>query len=124
MLLQGVRLSGVMMCIMLYCAVFIIARYSMAIESPGETHVQPGLLLFIFPGVLAGLYSKEAPLSVALCGAILATPICLLLLHSRFVVHAGFWQEFAWYASALFWCGSGTLVVMLCRAIGGSRRRI
>ncbi|KOC92802.1 inner membrane protein YbjM [Winslowiella iniecta] len=122
MLLQGVRLPGVMTCIMLYCAVFIIARFGMVIESSGETQVQPGLLLFIFPGVLAGLTSREAPLGVALCGAVVATPLCLLLLHTHFILQSGFWQEFAWHASALFWCGSGALVVMLWRAMFSPRR--
>ena len=117
MLLQGVRLSGVMTCLLLFCAVFIIVRYGIAIDRPGEGRVQPGLLLFVAPGVLSGLTSRQAPLSVALFGALLAIPACLLLSYSRFVAGAGFWQELAWYASALFWCGSGALVLMLWRAM-------
>ncbi|MBP2170566.1 hypothetical protein J2125_003758 [Erwinia toletana] len=123
MLLQGVRLSGVLTCVMLFCAVFIIVRFGMAVDSPGEIRVQPGMLLFILPGVLAGVTAREAPLSVALGGALLSIPLCLLLSHTRFIVAASFWQELAWYASALFWCGSGALVVMLWRAMFGSRPR-
>lgn len=124
MLLQGVRFSGVLTCMLLYCAVFIIVRYGIAINNPAETQIQPGLLLFIVPGVLAGVASREAPLSVAMLGALLATPVCLLLLQLRFATSSGFWQEFAWYASALFWCGSGALAVMLWRAICSSRRHL
>ncbi|MFS2223414.1 inner membrane protein YbjM [Pantoea sp. B65] len=106
---------------MLFCAVFIIVRFGITIDRPGEPRVQPGLLLFIIPGVLAGLTAREAPLVVALGGALLAIPICLLLSFSHFVVDSGFWQELAWYASALFWCGSGALVIMLWRAMFGTR---
>ena len=48
MLLYGVRWPGVMICMTLYCATFLLARYS-GEDTSGYSSEQTGLLLFMLP---------------------------------------------------------------------------
>lgn len=102
-----------MSCGLLYLAIYAITRLN---ENGGELSGEPGLLLFIVPGVFSGLNSKELPLSVALYSSAIATPLCLLLHHYHLVHTQTFWQEVAYLVSAFFWCGFGVLLTMLFRA--------
>ncbi|WP_264289389.1 inner membrane protein YbjM [Duffyella gerundensis] len=111
--LRAVRLSAVINCLSLYCAIFILARYSAALGQ----HGQPALLLFMLPGALAGLIARPSAVTVALSGALLATPVCLLMLALPLLNLSSPLQEFAWHASAIFLCVCGALLVSLWRAL-------
>lgn len=121
MLLYGVRWPGVLMCMSLYCATFFLTRYGVAEDAPGQTSEQTGLLLFMLPGLIAGLINRNTPLSLALLAALAATPCCLLLGFSSAVMRFSPLQELAWMTSAIFWCGFGALLVMLWRTLAASR---
>jgi len=101
----------------LYSIVFLAVRYGMVIEGSAWAQARPGLLMFTLPGGVAALISKEHPLSVALLGALLATPFCLIFLHYYSLHYHAPFQELAFDTSAIFWCGSGALIVMLCRTL-------
>lgn len=107
--------SGVIACSSLYGLLFLAVRYLIAIGS--VNHVQFGLLLFIIPGALAALMSKDAPFTVLLLAMLLASPPCLALMQLNTFHSVGLGQEIAIITSAVFWCGSGALAVMLCRTL-------
>ena len=107
--------SGVIACSSLYGLLFLIIRYLMAIG--GISHVQFGLLLFILPGALAAWVSKDAPFTVLLLAILLASPPCLALMQLTVFHSVGLGQEIAIITSAVVWCSSGTLAMMLCRTL-------
>ena len=120
MLLYGVRWPGVMICMTLYCATFLLARYS-GEDTSGYSSEQTGLLLFMLPGLVAALINRLTPLSHALLAALAATPCCLLIGFSHAFISQSLLQELAWLTSAIFWCGFGALLVMLWRTLAASR---
>lgn len=115
--LRAVHLSAVINCLSLYCAIFILARYSATLTASLGHHGQPALLLFLMPGILSALTVRDVAASVALCGALLATPICLLMLALPLLNAQSPFQELAWHASAIFLCLCGALLVILWRAL-------
>lgn len=115
MWLEEIKWSGVVACSSLYGALFLAVRYLIAVS--GDGHAQLGLLLLILPGALAALMSKEAPLTVLLLAMMLASPPCLALMQLNVFHSMGLGQEIALISSAVFWCGSGTLGVMLWRTL-------
>ncbi|HBI08289.1 inner membrane protein YbjM [Erwinia persicina] len=115
MWIKGIRWTGLIACSALYGAIYIAVRYPLPAGYSG--HAQLGLLLFVLPGALAALTSREAPLTVMTVAIALASPPCLLLMQSDGFNSVGLGQEIAFIASAVFWCGSGTLAVMLWRTL-------
>lgn len=121
MLFYGIRWPGVLTGMIVYCAMFALARQEATDESGGASAYQAGLLLFMLPGILMALINRQAPLSQALMVALVATPCCVMLTFSSlFETHAVL-QELAWLASAIFWCGFGALLVMLWRMLCAGR---
>lgn len=119
MVFKGMTWTGVVVCFVLYCLVFVAVRFEMNVDSIIQSRPRLGLLIFAVPGAIAALTSKEAPLTIALAGAFLATPVILLVMHFTLAAHSSFLQEIAFTTSAVFWCGSGALGVMLSRTLLG-----
>lgn len=115
MRLEDIKWSGVIACSSLYGVLFLAIRYLIAVS--GDGHAQLGLLLLILPGALAALMSRDAPLTVLLLAMLLASPPCLALMQLDMFHSMGLGQEIALISSAVFWCGSGTLGVMLWRTL-------
>lgn len=115
MWMKGIRWSGLIACSVLYGAIYIAVRFPLPAGYSG--HAQLGLLLFVLPGALAALTSRDAPLTAMAVAIALASPPCLLLMQSDGFNRLGLGQEIAFIASAVFWCGSGTLTVMLWRTL-------
>jgi len=113
--MKGIRWSGLIACSVLYGAIYIAVRFPLPAGYSG--HAQLGLLLFVLPGALAALTSRDAPLTAMAVAIALASPPCLLLMQSDGFNRLGLGQEIAFIASAVFWCGSGTLTVMLWRRL-------
>ena len=57
-----------------------------------------------------------------LVGAMLAAPICLVVMRLFFVTQRSFWQELAWLMSAVFWCALGALCYLFVRSLLHNRR--
>ncbi|WP_338562499.1 inner membrane protein YbjM [Erwinia sp. E_sp_B04_7] len=121
MVFKGMSWTGVIACFVLYCLVFVAVRYEMNLDSIMQTKPRLGLLMFGVPGAIAALTSREAPLTVALAGAFLATPLVLLGLHISLAEQGSLLQELAFITSAIFWCGSGALLIMLLRTLWGNK---
>ncbi len=67
-----------------------------------------GLLYFCCP-VRPPAASPGRRVIQPLVGAILATPVCLLIMRIFFAAQRTFWQQLAWLFSAVFWCALGAL---------------
>ena len=115
MWLKAFNWSGVIACSSLYGLLFLVVRYLMAMG--GINYGQFGLLLFMLPGALAAWMSKDAPFTVLLLAMLLASPPCLALMQLTIFHSVGLGQEIAIITSAVVWCGSGTLIVMLYRTL-------
>lgn len=119
MIFKGLSWTGIICCFVLYCLVFVALGYEINVDSLMQSKPRLGLLMFAIPGAVAALTSKEAPLTVALSGALLATPIVSEGLAISETDNSAFLQSLAFMTSAFFWCGSGALVVMLSRTLLG-----
>ncbi len=117
---KGINWPGLLCCSLLHGIIFMVVRYQLvAGHSP---HAQYGLLLFLVPGALAAQMSKNNPLTVMLLAMLFASPPCLILMQFTVFKSVGLWQEIALISSAVFWCGLGTMIVMLWRSMLASAK--
>lgn len=117
MVFKGMSWTGVAISFVLYSIVFMALRYDMFTEGGAVMQARPGLLMLILPGAAAALTSKETPLTVTLLAAVSATLFCLFILNFYSDMCYDPIQELAFDASAIFWCGSGSLLIMLIRTL-------
>lgn len=117
MMFKGLSWTVMTGSVVMYSIVFLVVRYGMFLGGDATMQACPTLLMLTIPGALAALTSKESPLTVAVLGALLATPICLVIIHCYPEWCYDLVQEVAFDTSAVFWCGSGALLVMLLRTI-------
>ncbi len=71
MWIKGISWPGLVACSILYGAIYIAVRFPLPVGYVG--HAQLGLLLFLLPGALAALTSKEAPLTAMALAIALAS---------------------------------------------------
>ena len=57
-----------------------------------------------------------------LLGAMLAAPLCLLMMRLMYISTRSFWQELAWLLSGVFWCALGALCYLFVRSLVQHRR--
>lgn len=111
------RWIGIMSCFILFILVFISqklpVRSGQFDSGPGA---ELGLLFFLAPGIIASFFSGREQLVKPLLGALLAMPICLLVVRIGMTPGRPFWQELAWICSAVFWCAVGALSCLMFRA--------
>jgi len=69
-----------------------------------------GFLLFLLPGIVGGLLSRGSKIFCPLLGALLVSPLCLLLFNVSSVLHYTLWYQVTYLLSAIFWCACGALV--------------
>lgn len=107
------RWAGTICCFVLFIVVFIFHKALLSQANPVKGRMDLGMLCFIAPGVIASLFCRRGRVFRPMLGAILASPLCLLLF---MVWHSGgrsFWQEVAWTFGAIFWCTLGALCYLL-----------
>jgi Putative inner membrane protein of Enterobacteriaceae. len=109
--------AGVISCFLLFIVVCLVLAFNVKGAFRAEGHAELGLLFFIFPGAAASFLSRGDEVVKPLIGAMLAAPLCLLLLRLLFVTSRSFWQEMAWLLSAVFWCALGALCFLFIRAL-------
>lgn len=116
-------LAGIICCFILFIVVCLslIMNVDGAFRASG--HPELGLLFFILPGVVAGIFSRRRNVLVSLIGAILAAPLCLVLMHVCFTPVRSLWQELAWLFSGLFWCSLGALCYLFFSGLFTPRAR-
>lgn len=116
-------LAGILCCFILFIAVCLSLATNMDGAFRASGHPELGLLLFILPGVVAGMFARRHNVMSSLFGAILAAPLCFVLMQLFFTPVRSFWQELAWLFSGLFLCSLGALCYLLVSRIISGRLR-
>lgn len=112
---RSLRWTSATLGVALYSLVFIYAhRYWLVINALGG---QPELLLFLLPGAVMALLHAESPLKSTLLMALWGTLLGVLLLNNSLLAHTSWLTLSVWSLSALFWAGSGALLVRLARIV-------
>ncbi|CAM4060026.1 MULTISPECIES: inner membrane protein YbjM [Lelliottia] len=109
--------AGVVCCFLLFIAVCLSLAFHVKGAFRTSGHPELGLLFFILPGVVASFLSRGGEVVKPLIGAMLAAPLCLVLLRLVFVSSRSLWQELAWLMSGIFWCALGALSFMFVRSL-------
>ncbi|MGL5697860.1 MAG: inner membrane protein YbjM [Kluyvera sp.] len=115
--------AGVICCFILFIAVF--AALMLHVKDTLHTSGNPelGLLFFLIPGAVASYVSSRRRVLRPLLGAILASPLCLLLARLFLSSDRSIWQELAWLFSAIFWCALGALCFLCVNSLLHDKRR-
>ena len=115
---------GIVCCFMLFivvCGFLLLNKDVDIVRSPG--HRELGLLLFIVPGLFSALMIGGQTVLRTVVGALLAVPVCLLMIRNIIDIPRSMWQELAWLSSAVFWSALGTLCFQFLRIVLVKRRR-
>ncbi|MFP7301279.1 inner membrane protein YbjM [Klebsiella pasteurii] len=106
---------------------FIVVCLSLLLHMKGAFRAtgnpELGLLFFLLPGAAASCLSPGQRVIRPLIGAMLAAPVCLVVMRLFFVTQRSFWQELAWLFSAVFWCALGALCFLFICAWLDTRRK-
>ncbi|HAT1611122.1 TPA: hypothetical protein I8Y12_002743 [Raoultella planticola] len=105
---------------------FIVVCLSLLLHMKGVLRAtgnpEVGLLYFLLPGAATSCLSPGQRVIQPLVGAILATPVCLLIMRIFFAAQRTFWQQLAWLFSAVFWYALGALCFLFICAWLDTRR--
>jgi len=113
---RSLRWTSATLGVALYSLVFIYAhRYWLVGNAP--LGGQPELLLFLLPGAVMALLHAESPLKSTLLMALWGTLLGVVLLNNTLLAHTSWLTLTVWSLSALFWAGSGALLVRLARIV-------
>lgn len=104
--------EGGLFCFILFILAFVIHNLFLTDSAPASGKMDPGMLCFIIPGVLGSLCSRRARFLAPVVGALVAVPVCLLLINFWEQDDAGLVQELAWLSGAVFWNALGALSVL------------
>jgi hypothetical protein len=114
--------AGVISCFLLFTVVCLSLAFNVKGAFRASGHPELGLLFFTLPGAVASFLSRRGEVVRPLLGAMLAAPLCLLLMRLLFVTSRSFWQELAWLLSGVFWCALGALCFLFVRSLMRQRR--
>ena len=114
--------AGAISCFLLFTVVCMSLAFNVKGAFRASGHPELGLLFFILPGVAASFLSREGEVVKPLLGAMLAAPLCLLLMRLVLTSSRTIWQELAWLLSGVFWCALGALCYLFVRSLVQHRR--
>jgi cytochrome c oxidase subunit IV len=114
--------AGMVCCFLLFTVVCLVLAFKVKGAFRASGHPELGLLFFILPGIVASFIARGGEVIKPLIGAMLAAPLCLLVMRLVFVPSRSFWQELAWLLSGIFWCALGALCFMFVRSLIHRRR--
>ncbi|MCU6670833.1 inner membrane protein YbjM [Enterobacteriaceae bacterium H4N4] len=113
---------GIACCFLVFTAVCIGLTFNMQGAFIASGHPELGLLFFTLPGIAASVVSRGGEVVRSLVGAILAAPICLVVMRLVFNPSRTIVQELAWLLSGVFWCALGALFFLFVRRVFEHRR--
>jgi len=115
--------AGVVSCFLLFTVVCMSLAFNVKGAFRASGHPELGLLFFILPGAVASFLSRKGEVVKPLLGAMLAAPLCLLMMRLMYVPSRSVWQELAWLLSGVFWCALGALCFLFVRSLLDRRKR-
>lgn len=107
--LKWQNVAGVVCCFLLFILMFVLCRFILSYGYSLRGHINPGLLIFILPGVIASLLSPYGRVSQPLFGALLAVIPCMLMIQLWCIQESSLWQDLAFMFGAVFWSTLGAL---------------
>lgn len=116
-------LAGIFCCFILFIVVCLslVMKVDGAFPASGDPDL--GMLFFILPGLVAGFFAHRRNVMLSLSGAILAAPLCFILMRFGLTPVHSFWQELAWLFGGLFWCSLGALCYLFISRVIAARTR-
>ncbi|MGV3345080.1 inner membrane protein YbjM [Enterobacteriaceae bacterium LUAb1] len=115
MVLRAVSVRALFSGALAYAGVFVFICYKIVIDGDVAATTRLNVLLFMLPGILVALTSREKTLVTAFFSSLIAIPFCLAMTHLPLFNGHLLWQEIAWLFSTIFWCVMGALMIMLWR---------
>jgi hypothetical protein len=109
--------AGVVSCFLLFTVVCMSLAFNVKGAFRASGHPELGLLFFILPGAAASFLSRKGEVIKPLLGAMMAAPLCLLMMRLMYVPTRSLWQELAWLLSGVFWCALGALCYLFVRSL-------
>ena len=103
--------AGTISSAVLFLVVFASQESGFIVVSARNHGAALGLLLFLLPGIVGSLLSRGNKVVCPLLGALLISPLCLLLFNvgSTNTLHYTLWYQVTYLLSAIFWCAFGAL---------------
>lgn len=114
--------AGVICCFILFIAVCLILLLNVKGAFRVSGRPELGLLCFAVPGAVASFISSKQRLLFPVLGAILAAPVCLVVMRVGVFTDRSIWQELAWIFSAVFWCALGALGFLFISGLVNAKR--
>lgn len=109
--------AGVVSCFLLFTVVCMSLAFNVKGAFRASGHPELGLLFFILPGAAASFLSRKGEVIKPLLGAMMAAPLCLLMMRLMYVPTRSLWQELAWLLSGVFWCALGALCYLFVHSL-------
>lgn len=104
-------------CFLLFIVVCLSLTFNMKGAFRASGHPELGLLFFVIPGAVASFVSRKRQVLLPMMGAMLAAPLCFVLMRLYMTEARSFWQELAWLFSAVFWCALGALCYLFISSL-------
>lgn len=99
------------------CVIFVIIFILLKNGWVNVRNIVPGpeysLLLFLLPGAVTSLVSRDSAIASSFIGALISIPVCVLLRIAFYPRVRPLVQEMAYVTSAIFWCVLGAMLVQL-----------
>ncbi|MCG8708973.1 inner membrane protein YbjM [Brenneria sp. 4F2] len=104
-------------CFLLFTVLFLSQKINVSdVVTDNSGRGDPGMLLYLLPGVAASCLSARGRLLYPLIGSLIAMPVCLLILYMGRTPDYSFWQDLAYVLSAVFWSVLGSLGILCLHA--------
>ena len=107
------KVLATFICLMIFLILYIILRNGCIVVisiAPGPEY---GLLLFLLPGMVTSLISRDSAIFSSFVGGLVSIPVCFLLRLAFYPRVRPLVQELAYATSAIFWCVLGAMLVQM-----------
>ncbi|MBF7955946.1 MULTISPECIES: inner membrane protein YbjM [Rahnella] len=102
-----------LICCIIFLIIFLLLKNGWIIVRDVAPGPEYGLLLFMIPGVIASLISRDSAIFSSFVGGLVSIPVCFLLRMAFYPRVRPLVQELAYATSAIFWCVLGAILVQL-----------
>lgn len=102
-----------LICCIIFLIIFLLLKNGWIIVRNVAPGPEYGLLLFLVPGMVTSLISRDSAIFSSFVGGLVSIPVCFLLRMAFYPRVRPLVQELAYATSAIFWCVLGAMLVQL-----------
>jgi hypothetical protein len=102
-----------LICCIIFLIIFLLLKNGWVIVRNVAPGPEYGLLLFLVPGMVTSLISRDSAIFSSFVGGLVSIPVCFLLRMAFYPRVRPLVQELAYATSAIFWCVLGAMLVQL-----------